>query len=135
MNSHLSTLLLRLGDKLAADGSCEKTFLDAHQLRHSLHRRRELLPQTEELIPIYGGPLCVQRGDLRGIWTSVNSVHWRTGLDLCIKHSINRRNVRTRYRMCKSFSSTKPFMARWRSANTPRASGGEREEERVAAPS
>lgn len=41
----------------------------------------------------------------------------------------------TRYRMCKSFSRTKPFMARWRSANTPRASGGEREEERVAAPS
>lgn len=37
--------------------------------------------------------------------------------------------------MCKSFSSTNPFIARWRSANIPKASGGERDEERVAAPS
>lgn len=37
--------------------------------------------------------------------------------------------------MCRSFSSTKPFIARWRSANIPIDSGGEREDERVAAPS
>lgn len=41
----------------------------------------------------------------------------------------------TRYKICKSFSNTKPFMARWRSANIPKASGGDRDEDRVAAPS
>ena len=69
MNSHLSALLLCLGDKFAADRSSKKTFLDTHQLCYPLHRRRELFPQTEELIPIYGGPLCIQGGDLRRIWT------------------------------------------------------------------
>jgi len=67
VNGHLSALLLRLGDEFAADRSREETFLDAHELRDSLHRRRQLFPQTEELVPVYGGPLGVQRGDLRGI--------------------------------------------------------------------
>lgn len=69
VNSHLPPLLLRLGDEFPADRSRQETFLDAHQLRYSLHRRRQLLPLAEELVPVYGGPLCVQGRDLRGICT------------------------------------------------------------------
>lgn len=69
VNGHLSSLLLRLGNKFAADRPGEETFLDADQLCYSLHGRGELLPQAEELIPIYGSPLCIQRSDLGGIQT------------------------------------------------------------------
>lgn len=139
MNCHLSELLLCLGNKFAADRSSQKALLDTDQLCHPLHRRRQLLPQAKELIPVYGGPLSVQWGDLKFITWDLICLSFFFANYTKVVLKINKQGSwlghSTRYRMCKSFSSTKPFIARWRSAKIPRASGGDREEERVAAPS
>lgn len=73
VNGHLPALLLRLGDQLAADRACQEALLHAHQLRHTLHGGGKLLPQAEELVPVYGGPLGIHRSDLKTWGGSVTS--------------------------------------------------------------
>ena len=65
MNSHLPVLLFCLCNKFSTDRSSKEALLDTNQLCYSLHGRRQLLPQTEELIPVDGRPLCIQGSDLR----------------------------------------------------------------------
>lgn len=88
MDGHLPSLLLRLCNNFSTDGSRKKSFLDADQLGHSLHWWRQLFPKTEELIPVYASPFCIQRGDLR--WDRQRHKYQPVAVRRCNKRSWRR---------------------------------------------